>query len=135
MNKRNVRILCLLLLVAMILSGCAANQAQNPTNATNPTEGGDSVPEKTTFYFAVGSVDETAKTAKVLNGDGEVLTINWEGQSPVVGTVNAFTKNGDVYIADAIDYVQQGMVYRYSKDKKLLDSFYVGIIPGAFCWK
>jgi glutamine cyclotransferase len=43
--------------------------------------------------------------------------------------------SGDVYIADAIDYVQQGMVYRYSKDRELLDSFYVGIIPGAFCWK
>lgn len=42
---------------------------------------------------------------------------------------------GDVYIADAIDYVQQGMVYRYSKERKLVDSFYVGIIPGAFCWK
>ena len=43
--------------------------------------------------------------------------------------------SGDVYIADAIDYVQQGKVYRYSKDRELLDEFYVGIIPGAFCWK
>ena len=42
---------------------------------------------------------------------------------------------GDVYVADAIDYVQQGKVYRYSKDRVLLDEFYVGIIPGAFCWK
>lgn len=48
-------------------------------------------------------------------------------------TVNP--KNGDVYVADAIDYVQKGMVYRYSKECELLDQFYVGIIPGAFCWK
>ena len=43
--------------------------------------------------------------------------------------------NGDVYIADAIDYSQQGMIYRYSASGELLDEFYVGIIPGAFCWK
>ena len=42
---------------------------------------------------------------------------------------------GDVYVADAIDYVQQGKVYRYSSGGELLDEFYVGIIPGAFCWK
>ena len=42
---------------------------------------------------------------------------------------------GDVYVADAIDYVQQGMIYRYSKEGKKIDEFYVGIIPGAFCWK
>ena len=44
-------------------------------------------------------------------------------------------KNGDVYVADAIDYQQQGMIYRYTKDGELVDEFYVGIIPGAFCWK
>ena len=43
--------------------------------------------------------------------------------------------NGDVYIADAIDYQQQGMIHRYSSNAQLIDSFYVGIIPGAFCWK
>lgn len=43
--------------------------------------------------------------------------------------------NDEVYVADAIDYQQQGMIYRYSSQGKLLDEFYVGIIPGAFCWK
>ena len=43
--------------------------------------------------------------------------------------------SGDVYIADAIDYQQQGVIYRYSKERELIDKFYVGIIPGAFCWK
>lgn len=41
----------------------------------------------------------------------------------------------EVYIADAVDYTQQGKIYRYSASGELLDEFYVGIIPGAFCWK
>ena len=48
-------------------------------------------------------------------------------------TVNP--ENGDVYIADAIDYQQQGKIYRYTKEGVIVDEFYVGIIPGAFCWK
>lgn len=43
--------------------------------------------------------------------------------------------NSDVYIADAIDYVQPGVVYRYSSEGKQLDKFTVGIIPGSFCWR
>jgi DNA-binding beta-propeller fold protein YncE len=44
-------------------------------------------------------------------------------------------RSGEVYVADAIDYQQQGMIYRYSPAGELIDEFYVGIIPGAFCWK
>ena len=44
-------------------------------------------------------------------------------------------KSEDLYIADAIDYQQAGKVYRYSKSGELIDEFYVGVIPGAFCWK
>jgi YVTN family beta-propeller protein len=41
----------------------------------------------------------------------------------------------EIYVADAIDYRQQGMVYRYSPDGELLDEFRVGIIPGGFCFR
>lgn len=43
--------------------------------------------------------------------------------------------SGEVYIADAIDYQQAGRVYRYSALGEKIDEFYVGVIPGAFCWK
>lgn len=43
-------------------------------------------------------------------------------------------KSGDVYIADAIDYQQNGTIYRYTRQGVLLHSFQVGISPAAFCW-
>lgn len=48
-------------------------------------------------------------------------------------TVSPYT--GDVYVGDAIDYQQPGKVYRYSGEGELIEEFYVGITPGAFCWK
>ena len=41
----------------------------------------------------------------------------------------------EIYVADAIDYQQQGVVRRYSADGVAVDEFRAGIIPGAFCWK
>ena len=38
-------------------------------------------------------------------------------------------KTGDIYATDAIDYVQRGFVYRYSRAGTLLDSFRAGVIP------
>ncbi len=42
--------------------------------------------------------------------------------------------SSEVYVADAIDYTQNGMIYRYSPEGNLIDQFSVGIIPGGFCW-
>lgn len=43
--------------------------------------------------------------------------------------------NDDVYVADAIDYQQQGMIYRYTSEGEFICQFYAGITPGAFAWK
>jgi YVTN family beta-propeller protein len=42
--------------------------------------------------------------------------------------------NSDLYLSDALDYTQEGFVYRYSVLGNLIDSFKVGIIPGNFCF-
>lgn len=42
--------------------------------------------------------------------------------------------NGDVYVADAVDYRQSGVVYRYSSAGGLIDNFRVGITPNHFAF-
>ncbi len=44
-------------------------------------------------------------------------------------------RNGDIYVADAVDYSQSGVVYRYSADGQLIDQFRVGITPNNFAFK
>ena len=44
-------------------------------------------------------------------------------------------RNGDLYVADAVDYAQSGVIYRYSTFGKLLDNFRVGINPNSFAFK
>ncbi len=43
--------------------------------------------------------------------------------------------SGDIYLGDAIDQVQHGVVYRYKADGTVLDTFRTGINPGFFCYK
>lgn len=47
-------------------------------------------------------------------------------------TVDPYTSH--VYVADAVDYVQSGIISRYTAQGALTDTFTVGIIPGAFCF-
>lgn len=42
--------------------------------------------------------------------------------------------NSDIYFTDALDYLQNGIVFRYSQTGILLDSFNVGIIPQFLCF-
>ena len=43
--------------------------------------------------------------------------------------------NGDIYVADAVDYRQAGVVYRYNVSGELLDQFRVGVNPNHFAFK
>lgn len=44
-------------------------------------------------------------------------------------------RNGELYVADAVDYRQSGVVIRYAEDGTLLDRFRVGITPNGFAFK
>lgn len=43
--------------------------------------------------------------------------------------------NSEIYVGDAIDHAQNGLIHRYSPSGKLIDKFKVGISPGAFAFK
>lgn len=44
-------------------------------------------------------------------------------------------RNGDIYVGDAVDYGQSGVVYRYDAQGALIDQFRVGINPNHFAFK
>ncbi|HEY0976018.1 MAG TPA: DUF5074 domain-containing protein [Flavobacteriales bacterium] len=44
-------------------------------------------------------------------------------------------RTGMVHVADAIDYVQRGRVFRYAPDGSSVGSYTAGIIPGSFCFR
>ncbi|WP_153638192.1 YncE family protein [Prolixibacter sp. NT017] len=43
--------------------------------------------------------------------------------------------NSDIYVSDAIDYLQRGLVYRLTAKGVPVDTLKTGIIPGFFCFK
>lgn len=58
-----------------------------------------------------------------------------ESQGTIYYALTADPVSDELYVADAIDYRQAGIIYRYSDTGTLIDKFYAGITPGEFCWK
>jgi hypothetical protein len=42
---------------------------------------------------------------------------------------------GNIFVSDAVDYVQNGWVYKYNQvNAALLNRYSAGLIPGSFCF-
>jgi len=56
-------------------------------------------------------------------------------QSKLLYGLGIDPRNGNIYVSDALDYQQSGIIIRFSSSGKLLDTFKSGIIPGRFCFQ
>ncbi len=56
-------------------------------------------------------------------------------QSKLLYSLGIDPYNGNIYVGDALDYQQAGIISRFSPSGKLLDTFKTGIIPGRFCFQ
>lgn len=86
--------------------------------------------DKTTLYWINDDIWEMGTDATELPATPFIESLNTKYYGLTVNPTNS-----DVYVADAIDYMQQGIIYRYDSEGKLTDQFYAGVTPGAFCWK
>ena len=60
---------------------------------------------------------------------------NANGRRHYLYGIGISPRNGDIYVADAVDYNQSGVVYRYTAEGTLVDKFRVGITPNGFAFK
>ncbi len=44
-------------------------------------------------------------------------------------------QTSEIYVADAIDHQQNGIIYNYNRKGELINSFKAGVNPGYFCFK
>jgi DNA-binding beta-propeller fold protein YncE len=79
-----------------------------------------------TLYFIAGDIYSISLD---MNGFDRPL-INSNGRQIYSLGVNPST--GNIYVGDAVDYQQDGWVYRYRPDGAVIDSFRVGVNPGYF---
>lgn len=97
----------------------------------------DTPPSRLTFDARNNRLYFIARDVWRMPADAESLPA--EPFLPYAGTLyyglGVDPDTAEVYVADAIDYVQHAAVYRFSPEGEVLDTLRVGIIPGSFCFK
>ena len=58
-----------------------------------------------------------------------------ESDGTIFYSLGVDPQSSEVYLGDAIDYTQPGVVYRFTPRGECIDTFRVGIIPASFCFK
>ena len=89
-------------------------------------------------------INVTKDTIYYVNKNVYQMSI-YDTQLPVTPYINADNRNfyalgidpynSDLYVSDAVDFMQNGVIYRYNSQKQLIDNFKVGIIPNSFVFK
>ncbi len=94
---------------------------------------------KDTLYFLNGSWGTSINKGGVYRMSINDLEIPSTAFIPENGrlfyALGVDPKNTDIYVSDAIDYLQAGWVFRYNNCAVLIDSFKTDIIPSGFCFK
>jgi YVTN family beta-propeller protein len=86
------------------------------------------------------SINTTKDTVFFINGTVKKMATNSQQPESITPSGKLWYSMAsskfaaEFYCADAIDYKQSGIVYRYSNSGDLLDSFTAGVNPGSFCF-
>ena len=102
----------------------------------------DSSPSSLTTNFAKDSlffIDIDVFSHPVLSTNRPEVIIHSNTEHTGFGkgfyTLGINPYNSDIYVADAIDNAQSGLVYRFNSEAFPIDTFKVGINPTDFCFK
>ena len=83
--------------------------------------------DKTKLYYLMEDVFTLSINA---SGLPQQALINSNGR--LIYCLGVDPNTNDIYISDAIDYLQQGVIYRYDSKGREQTVFKAGIIPGSF---
>ena len=86
-----------------------------------------------TLYYINGDVYRYA----IFDSSGPELLIESPYEASIISGfygLEVDPTSSEIYVADAIDFVQRGMVYRFTPEGVPVDTFRSGIAPGGFCF-
>jgi len=98
----------------MVTSSCGQGKTGQPDKSETSSL---SKPAVISGYCAVGKVDESAKTAKILLENSEIVTASYTGGAPKSGEVQTYKKEDGSYtfLADGNNFPPYGDQYKNNK--------------------